>query len=407
MNSEQGSIWADRLFVLPLFVISFLVQADHLVMVPLSAEIARSTGLSLASTGLLVSIYPMAAALSAFILAPFSDRFGRKKMLLWLIVGFSLASLGCALANSVSSIFIFRILSGVFGGIIIPNALAFVGDTFDGQKKIRALTSLTLSFPIASVLGVPLGAWIGDAFSWRVPFVAIAFAAMLCVIFVFRLQGRDGIRDQGVGKQYLELLALWRQPEIRLIFAIQFLMLIGLFGFVPQLSVWLTLNFGMTTTEIGLCYMQGGVGAILGNFVARHLLQRQYLGSLISIGSLIMGVTLLGVTMELIAPFLVGVVFAITMFGGSLRMPALQVMLSDLVSVELRGRLLSMSMIVANVSMGLGGLWCLPLLSIESGRLLGMAEIGWVSFISLCFVPPLVHRLRIYLLVPASNNPRS
>jgi len=363
-------------------------------MVPLSVEIASTTGISLTNTGLLVSIYPIAAALSAFFFAPFSDRVGRKKMLIFLIVGFCLASLGCAVANSPWSIFLFRILSGIFGGIIIPNVLAFASDTFDGKQKIRALTTLTLSFPVASILAVPIGAWVGDEFSWRAPFIFIAVAGIVCGLLILRLQAVNGTKESNILEQYRELIALWRNQKIRYIFAIQFLMIIGLFGFVPQISAWLTLNFQMSTTEIGICYMQGGVGAILGNLTARHLLQRDYSSSLISIGSIIMGVTLLGVTLELFGPSLVGVAFALSMYGGSLRLPALQVMLSDLSSVKMRGRLFSMSMIVANISMGLGGLWSLPLLSIESGRLEGMDQIGWVSFITLCFVPVLVHKIK-------------
>ena len=384
----------ERLFVLPLFIIAFLVQADHLIMVPLSTEIANETGISMTHTGLLISIYPIAAALSAFLFAPFSDRVGRKKMLIFLIIGFCLSSLGCALANSSDSIFLFRILSGIFGGIIIPNSLAFISDSFEGKQKIRALTTLTLSFPIASVLGVPLGAWIGDMFSWRAPFFFITLVGIFCGLFILKLQTINGTKEKNIFQQYHEFFSLWRNNKIRSMFAIQFLMLIGLFGFVPQISTWLTLNFNMSTTGIGLCYMQGGIGAILGNITARHLLQRGHETSLISIGSLVMAVTLLLVTMELLTPSLIGLGFAFSMYGGSLRVPAFQVMLSDLVSAKLRGRLLSMSMIVANVSMGLGGIWSLPFLSIESGRLIGMEHIGWVCFITLCFIPILIYRIK-------------
>jgi len=394
MLSSQDSPWAGRLFVLPLFAIAFLVQADHLIMVPLSAEIANATGISLTHTGLLVSIYPMAAAISAFFFAPFSDRIGRKKMLLFLIVGFCLSSIGCAAANSPLGIFSFRILSGAFGGIIIPNILAFASDTFDGKQKIRALATLMLSFPIASVLGVPIGAWVGDVFSWRAPFIFIALASIFCGLFILRLGAISGTKEKSIIQQYRELILLWGNRKIRAIFGVQFLMQIGLFGFVPQISIWLTMNYQMSTTEIGICYMQGGIGAIIGNLTARHFLQQSYSSSLISIGSLVMGITLLCFTMALFSLGFVGFAFAGTMFGGSLRLPALQVMLSDLASVSLRGRLLSMSMIVANVSMGLGGVWSLPFLTIESGRLIGMEQIGWVSFITLCFVPVLVYRVK-------------
>jgi len=394
MPSSNAKSTVERFSVVPLFVIAFLVQADHLIMVPLTVSIATDTGISLTHTGLLISIYPIAAALSAFIFSPYSDRVGRKKMLVFLIAGFCLSSVGCGLANTADSMFFFRILSGVFGGIIIPNALAFVSDIFDGKNKIRAITTLTLSFPIASVLGVPLGAWVSDMTSWRVPFLVIAALSFVGGLFILRFKNIEGCQDKNIITQYLELLLLWKDRKIRGIFTVQFLMLIGLFAFVPQIGAWLSLNFQMSTTEIGLCYMQGGVGAILGNLIARRLLQQNYTESLIVFGSLITAFTLLLLTMEVFHAQLIGLGFALTMFGGSIRVPALQTILSNLSSAQLRGRLLSMNMIVANVAMGLGGLWSLPFLSIESGMLTGMEHIGWVSFITLCFIPLVIYRIR-------------
>ena len=70
-----------------------------------------------------------------------------------------------------------------------------------------------------------------------------------------------------------------------------------------------------------------------------------------------------------------------------MRFPALQMILTDLVNTDLRGRLLSMSMIVSNLTMGLGGVWSLPLLHFEQDRLIGMEMIGLITFFSLLFVP--------------------
>lgn len=359
-------------------------------MVPLSSDIATAMAIPLTESGLLVSIYPLAAAISAFFLAPFSDRFGRKHMLLFLGFGFALSCLGCALASNIEQMYLFRILSGVFGGLVLPNALAFAGDEFDENHKVRAISTLTLAFPVASVMGVPIGAWLGDLYSWRLPFFALAALSLVCVIGLIGMRVSSGTREHSIARQYLQLLLLWRQPAVQVLFAIQFFMLIGLFGFVPNLSVFLTSNFEMSTTAIGLCYMQGGVGAILGNLLARHLMQRAYGLSLITAGSMIMALSLLCVTLEVFSAPFIGLAFAITMFGGSMRFPALQLILTDLVTSDMRGRLLSMSMIVSNLTMGLGGLWSLPLLEFEGERLAGMELIGLITFVSLCVVPPLV-----------------
>lgn len=381
---------ASSLSIWLLFVLGFMVQMDHLMMVPLSSDIAKAIDMPLTESGLLVSIYPIAAAISAFFLAPFSDRFGRKRMLLFLGTGFALSCLGCAMASNLEQMYLFRILSGVFGGLVLPNALAFAGDEFDDNAKVRAISTLTLAFPVASVMGVPIGAWLGDLYSWRLPFYALAALSLLCVAGLTSMQVSSGTKEHSIGRQYIQLLALWRNRRIQVVFAIQFFMLIGLFGFVPNLSVFLVSNFDMSTTAIGLCYMQGGVGAILGNVLARQLMQREFGVSLITAGSIIMALSLLGVTLEVFSAPFIGLSFAITMFGGSMRFPALQMILTDLVSTDLRGRLLAMSMIVSNLTMGLGGVWSLPLLEFEGERLVGMELIGLITFVSLCFVPPLV-----------------
>ena len=180
------------------------------MMVPLSSDIAKSINMPLTESGLLVSIYPMAAAISAFFLAPFSDRFGRKRMLLFLGLGFALSCLGCAMAATLEQMYLFRILSGVFGGLVLPNALAYAGDEFEENQKVRAISTLTLSFPIASVMGVPIGAWLGDLYSWRLPFYALAVLSLLCTLGLIQLRDSAGTKAHSIARQYLQLIALWK-----------------------------------------------------------------------------------------------------------------------------------------------------------------------------------------------------
>ena len=392
MNQDkQQSYWG---FIIPLFITVFLAFMDHLIVVPLSAEISTSTGLPLVKSGLLVSIYPFAAAISAFFFAPFSDRLGRKKLLLILTFGFSLATLGCALSNTVFTIFLFRILSGVFAGPVISNILAFAGDTFSGNQRARALTSIMLSFSVASILGVPIGAWLGEHYSWHAPFYFISVLALVCLAMIFRLKEvKTGAESGRVVQQFKEMLLLWKQKPVQIVFLIQFFMLAGLFGYVPNISVWLKVNYQMTPSMIGFCYMQGGVGALIGNLIAGQLLKRGFQISLLNTGSIIMGIFLVITTSEIFPGPYIGVLIAGIMFGGTMRMPAFQLILTEIVPIHIRGRLMSMSMIVSNLSMAFGGVWSIPLLSLEADYLQGMWKIGLIAMISLLFVPLLSFQL--------------
>ena len=121
--------------LLPLFLLTLFLWIDRMIMVRLSAEIPAATELSPVRSGLLVSVYPVAAAVSAFIFAPWSDRLGRKRLLLYLGLGFVISTFGCVLAQGVESFFLFRILSGAFAGPIMPNRLAYVGDVLQGNRR--------------------------------------------------------------------------------------------------------------------------------------------------------------------------------------------------------------------------------------------------------------------------------
>ena len=255
--------------LLPLFLLTLFSWIDHLIMVPLSVEISAATGLSPVRSGLLVSVYPAAAAVSAFIFAPWSDRLGRKRLLLYLGSGFVISTFGCALAQGVESFFLFRILSGAFAGPIMLNCLAYAGDALQGNRRNRALTNIMLGFTLASILGVPVGSALAKWVSWRWTFGVIGVGGLLSLLWLGRIPPiATGAESVTIGRQYMQMFGLWKRQEVRWVFAMQFFMLIGLFGFIPHMSIWLTTNYGLSASTIGLFYMQGGIGSLIGNQVA-------------------------------------------------------------------------------------------------------------------------------------------
>ena len=385
------SIW---LLIFPLFFINFLVFSEHLIVVPLSASISLATGLPAVNSGLLVALYPLAAALSALILAPFSDRLGRKRMLVFLCLGFSGSTFAFAQADSIASVLAFRVLSGIFGGPIPANVLSYVGDRFQGAERTKVITAIMLTFSIASIFAVPMGALIADLSSWRFPFIIISGIILICLVLILRMKSiPTGAESGNVLQQYVEFANLLKIGKVRKIFALQFFMIIGLFGFVPNVSIWLSANYGFNATQIGLCYMQGGVGGIIGNTLSGYFVAKGHKGRLITIGSMITLFFLVFTAQDLLPPLFIGFFFAGLMFGGSLRMPALQIILTETIPINLRGRMMALSMIVSNITMGLGGVWSLAFLKLEDGVLTGMKAITIIGGLSLLVVPFLVRIL--------------
>jgi EmrB/QacA subfamily drug resistance transporter len=109
------------------------------------------------------------------------DRFGRRRLLIWGVGLFALASLACAVAPSLPLLLAARFLQGISAAMLMPNSLAILGQTFSGEAKGRAIGIWAASGAAAGALGPVLGGWLIDVGSWHLIFlinVPIALAAM-------------------------------------------------------------------------------------------------------------------------------------------------------------------------------------------------------------------------------------
>jgi len=96
-----------------------------------------------------------------------ANHFGRKRLLLTCVAGFTLTSLFCGLANSLSALIFFRVLQGLTGGGLQPLAQAILLETFPEHKHGQAMAAYGIGILLAPILGPTLGGWITDNYNWR------------------------------------------------------------------------------------------------------------------------------------------------------------------------------------------------------------------------------------------------
>jgi DHA2 family multidrug resistance protein len=93
--------------------------------------------------------------------------FGRKRVLIYCIVLFTIASALCGLAWSLPTLIIARILQGAGGGAMVPIAQAIMLESFPPHKRGQAMAVFAMGVVVAPVLGPTIGGWITDNYSWR------------------------------------------------------------------------------------------------------------------------------------------------------------------------------------------------------------------------------------------------
>ena len=96
-----------------------------------------------------------------------ANHFGRKRLLLTCVAGFTITSLCCGLATSLPQLIIFRVLQGLTGGGLQPLAQAILLETFPKERHGHAMAAYGIGILLAPILGPTLGGWITDNYNWR------------------------------------------------------------------------------------------------------------------------------------------------------------------------------------------------------------------------------------------------
>jgi DHA2 family multidrug resistance protein len=116
----------------------------------------------------------------------FALRFGRKRFLLFCITLFTLASLSCGSAASLTMIVIARAVQGAAGGALQPLSQAILLETFPPEKRGQAMAVFGLGVVVAPIIGPTLGGWLTDQYSWRWAFYVNIPVGALAVFMISR-----------------------------------------------------------------------------------------------------------------------------------------------------------------------------------------------------------------------------
>src|SRR6266446_4063602 len=138
------------------------------------------------STWVLTS-YLVANAVVLPLSAWLSRVFGRKNYYMGCVAMFSVSSLMCGLAPSLSLLIFFRVLQGMAGGGLAPVEQAILVDTFPASKRAAAFALYSMAIVTAPAIGPPLGGWITDSFSWRWVFFINVPIGIISLILTSRL----------------------------------------------------------------------------------------------------------------------------------------------------------------------------------------------------------------------------
>ena len=244
--------------------LQFAVILDFMLMAPMGALIMPALAIEPSQFGLVVSAYAFSAAASGLLTAGFADRFDRKRLLLIFYSGFIVGTLWCGLAQSFEALLMARVVTGLFGGVIGSIVLAISTDLFPANMRGRVMGLIQTAFAASQVLGIPLGLYLSNRWSWHMPFLAMAGLGVVGGLVVsWRMQPvADHLKLPQEHSPWVHLLRTLSVPRHLLAFGTTALLTIGGFMLMPFSSAFAVSNLGISLHDLPTVYLITGLCTI-------------------------------------------------------------------------------------------------------------------------------------------------
>lgn len=262
----------DWLIVLCLALAGFIFVTTELMPIGLLPDIAEAMGKSEASTGLLITVYAWAVALTSLPLTMFFARYNRRRLVLVLITFFTISQWMAALADSFAFLMAARIVislcHALFWAIVPPLAVRVAPN----HAATKALSLLAMVTSLGSILGMPIGAMIGHQFGWRLTFALVGVVSLVIGVVLFKfLPSAPAKTQKSEGPGFKP----WREPEFQKIYWLTALTVVGHFTAFTYMNPLLVHGGGFSPNTVSWLLLTLGGAGIMGNMIVGRFFDRR------------------------------------------------------------------------------------------------------------------------------------
>ena len=167
-HAAKSGLAQNTRFVLPATILgSSLGFIDSSVVNVALPAMERSLGASLGTLQWVMNGYLLTLASLILLGGSAGDRYGRRRVFVFGLIGFVLSSLACGLAPNAAWLVGARIVQGAAAAFVTPTSLAIIGTAYHGPDRGPAIGTWAAAGALTTALGPPLGGWLVDTLGWR------------------------------------------------------------------------------------------------------------------------------------------------------------------------------------------------------------------------------------------------
>lgn len=314
----------------------FIAMSGIGLIIPIMPAYLDTFGVAGQALGTLIATFALAQFLFSPISGQLSDKYGRKKLIIFGLIVFGLSQLAFGLAPNLWLLYVARFFSGLGAAFLIPPMMAFVADITSYEERGRGMGLLGASMSLGFMIGPGFGGFLAEV-SLEFPFYIAASVALIAAFLShLALPNVPPVIDAASNKNENIMQQMHRSvyTPYFVLLLVMFIFSFGLANFQSTIALYVDKKYNFTPKEIAVVITTGGfVGVVVQTFVINRLFKvygemKVILTNLVVAAAAMIGVLFVSTFWTIL------LVSAVFFTAASLLRPAINTLISKLAGEE-------------------------------------------------------------------------
>lgn len=260
--------FSNKKALLSLAIGGFGIGLTEFVIMGILPNVANSLAISIPQAGHFISAYALGVVVGAPLLTSFSHKLSPNRMLLLLMVWFTIFNTLSAFSSDYNMLLVMRFLSGLPHGAFFGVGAVIAGKLAKKGKSAQAIATMFSGLTVANVIGVPIGTFLGNQYHWSASFIMVGVVGVLTLASIFywmpqfEKEEKQPLNDDQKGL---------KNPELWGLIALTTIGTGGFFAWYSYIAPLLTDVALFSDNVVGYAMIIAGLGMFVGNFLGAKM----------------------------------------------------------------------------------------------------------------------------------------
>ncbi|RKS50725.1 DHA1 family arabinose polymer transporter-like MFS transporter [Gillisia mitskevichiae] len=257
--------------LLALAIGGFGIGMTEFVMMGILPDVATALDISIPKAGHFISAYALGVVVGAPLITAIGGKYPAHKILLLLMLWFTVFNTLSAFAGSYEMLLAARFLSGLPHGAFFGIGAVVAGKLAKPGKSAQAIAIMFTGLTLANVLGVPLGTYLGHQYSWGISFLMVGIIGIMAMLGIkFWMPALDKSSPDGFKKD----LKVLKKLELWMVILLTTVGTGGFFAWYSYIAPLITNVAGHDESVVSYAMILAGLGMVVGNILGAKLAEK-------------------------------------------------------------------------------------------------------------------------------------